>query len=146
MSAWTGDISELGRLADNLGKLARVPSQAARGASDGIAKAIDDQFAAGVDPYGKPWAPLLLSTIEKKGSDSILIETSHERDTVTVRPSAGAGIVVTFDAPYAGFQQTGFTVGKTVVPPRPVLPYAELPDTWARAIADALDDAFERAL
>jgi hypothetical protein len=145
VSAWQGDIDDLGRLADNLARLAEIPSQASREAADGIARAIDDQFAGGVDPYGVPWAPLKESTIDKKGSSDILIDTSAMRDTVKVAPAQGAGVTVTFDAEYAGFHQTGFVVGKTKVPARKLLPEGEIPDTWARAIADALDAAWERA-
>jgi len=52
---------------------------------------------------------------------------------------------VTIGAEYAGFHQTGFHVGTKEVPARKILPDAEIPDTWERAIADALDAAWERA-
>jgi phage gpG-like protein len=145
VSAWQGDLSELGRLADNLARLGAVPSVASREAAKGISRAIDDQFDAQVDPYGKAWAPLKESTIERKGDDAILSETGKLRGGIHVLPRPGAGIDVTIDAEYAGFHQTGFTVGKTHVPARKILPDAAIPDTWERTISDALDSAWERA-
>ena len=144
VSAWAGDISELGDLADNLNRLAGIPSQATRDAARGIKRAIDDEFRAGLDPYGKPWTPLQESTIQKKGSSAILIETEAMRKGIKVRPMPGAGIAITSDAEYLGFHQ-GQGSPRAHVPPRHVLPEGELPDTWERAIADALDNAFERS-
>jgi Phage virion morphogenesis family len=145
MSAWQGDLSDLGRIADSLARLSEVPSRAARSAAVGIAEAIDQQFANGVDPYGVPWAPLKESTIERKGSSDILIESSRMRDTVKVVPMQGAGISVTFEAEYAGFAQTGFVVGKTKVPPRKVIPDGPIPEAWEHALDDSFDEAFGAA-
>lgn len=148
MSAWVGDLAELGRLADNIDRLASIPSKAARGAAAGIAEAIDQQFELGIDPYGKPWQPLADATIEKKGGDSrILQETDRLREGISVKPTSGAGIAVSIDAEYAGFHQTGNEPSPTQpngMPARKILPEGPMPDTWERAISDALDAAFEK--
>lgn len=142
MSAWNGDISELGRLVTNLRRLSEIPSRASRKAAEGIAGLIDEQFERSTDPYGAPWAPLAESTIARKGSDKILEETDKLRDGIRVAPTAGAGVQITSEAEYAGFHQ----VGREDMPARPILPTRGLPRTWQRIIDDALDDAFDEAL
>lgn len=145
VSAWEGDLSELGALADNLHRLALVPSQASAEASREIAQLIDQQFDAGIDPYGVPWEPLAKSTVARGRTDPPMTDTRRLRDTMRVFPLRGAGIAVTSDAEYLGFHQ-GEGSPNANVPPRHVLPEGEIPDTWERAIADALDNAFERTL
>ena len=145
MSEWEGDLSELGDLESNLHALAGISSVAAKDACKGIKRAIDEQFAHGLDPYGKPWSPLADATIAKGREAPPMTDTRALRDGIHVQPMRGAGIAITSDAPYLGFHQ-GAGSPRANVPPRHVLPEGELPDTYARAIADALDRAFERAL
>lgn len=145
MSTWSGQLEELGQLVDNLHALAGVPSQAAAQASEEIDAAIQVEFDAGIDPYGEPWEPLAESTKARGREDPPMTDTEALRDGLEVRPMRGAGISVTADVPYLGFHQ-GEGSPAAHVPPRHVLPEDELPDTWERAIADALDDAIERRL
>ena len=145
MTAWEGDLSFFGELEDNLNQLAGVPSRAARDASRDIAKAIDQQFAHGLDPYGEPWAPLAESTLAKGRTPPPMTNSGAMRAGIHVRPMGGAGIEVSCDAEYLGFHQ-GAGSPRANVPPRHVLPEGELPDTYQRAIADALDAAVERAM
>jgi phage gpG-like protein len=142
MSAWVGDLSELGRLADNLDRLSRVPSRAARKACDGIAEAIEEQFDSGSDSYGKPWADLKPSTIDKGRSPPPLTDSGDMRDSIEVRPAKSAGIQITIGAEYAGFHQAG----TSIMAQRTILPVGPLPKTWTRAIDEALDLEFEEAM
>jgi hypothetical protein len=114
-----------------LRELARVPSRASGPASKAIAKLIDDEFANGTDPYGKPWRPIKDSTIARKGSSQINIETTDLRRGIDVRPMRGAGIQITVSVPYAVYVQRV----------RPVLPTRQLPSSWAQAIATAMTTA-----
>lgn len=138
----TGDLTGLGNLIGNLRRLSEVPSQAAREVSDAIGAEIELQFDHGIDPYGEPWEPLAQSTLDRGRSPPPLTDTTEMRTGISVRPSSGAGVQITIDAPYAGFHQTG----TRFMPARKVLPEGSLPDTWERAFADALDNAFERRL
>jgi phage gpG-like protein len=132
----------LRRVAQAVRQLARVPSQAAAEASADIAELVEQEFAAGVDPYGQAWAPLAPATIAKGRSAPPLTDTGAMRGGFEARPMSGAGIAVSFDVDYAAFHQTG----TANMPARPPLPDHGLPDTWRRAIADAVDAAAERAM
>ncbi len=146
MSAWSGNIGDLGQLADILGELTTVPSRASKASARKIERLIDDEFATGSDPYGDPWDPLAESTVEKKGGDDrILIETSNMRRGIHVRPLPRAGIAVTSDAEYMGFHQ-GEGSPRANIPPRHVLPEGEIPDSWERAIGRSLDDEFDHVV
>lgn len=145
MSAWEGDLSELGRLEENLAELAEVPSRAAKDACIGIRSAIREQFLKGIDPYGKPWESLAPATIAKGRKPPPMTDTGTMKLGMQVRPMGGSGIAVTSDAEYLGFHQ-GQGSPNANVPPRHVLPEGELPETWEDAIDDALDDHFGRVL
>jgi hypothetical protein len=145
MSAWAGDISELGRLVEHLETLAEVPSRAAARASRSIARAIQGEFRDGVDPYGRPWEPLAESTLDKGRTPPPMTDTGALRDGIRVRPMAGAGIAITSDAEYLGFHQ-GTGSPRANVPPRHVLPEGPLPEAWARAIGQDVDDLFAEAM
>lgn len=146
MSAWSGDLASLGRIAENLRALVDVPSRASREAARKIKRLIDREFRTGSDPYGEPWEPLAAATIEKKGGDDrILIDSGDMRRGIHVRPMARAGISVTSDAEYLGFHQ-GAGAPRANVPPRHVLPEGEMPPEWEDAIDESLEDAFRRAL
>jgi hypothetical protein len=80
------------RLHGTLRALAEVPSRAAKAASESIATLILDGFDAGTDPYGRPWAPLRPYTLAKGRFPPPLTDSGAMRDSVDVRPTAGAGI------------------------------------------------------
>lgn len=129
-------------LAASIRKLAEVPAQVAKGASEAIAQQIQDDFAAGLDPYGNAWEPLAEATLDKGRTPPPLTDTGAMRDSVSVTPMAGAGISITIDDPAVHHQY-----GTINMPARPVFPnQRELPDTWQRAIADAAEDSFNRSL
>ena len=133
---WRGDISKMGKLADRLGDLARVPSRVAARASVAVADLIEEEFAAGTDPYGDPWAELADATLEKGRTPPPLTDEGDMRESVVVRPMRGAGIAITVDHPAAP-HQTGWTGPVGDGPARPILPSrGRLPESWRDSIAD----------
>jgi phage gpG-like protein len=136
MSAWEGNISELGQLAENLDALSLVPSRAARRVSGKLHDLIVEEFARGEDPYGDAWAPLEEATIEKGREEPPLTDTGAMVESLEVKPMAGAGVSVSFGAEYAGFHHEG-TVNMVA---RKVLPDDELPQSWNEAIYGAASE------
>jgi hypothetical protein len=119
--------------------LASVPSQIARDASAGIAREIQAEFDAGVNPFGSPWAALKQATLDKGRTPPPLTDTGEMRHGIEVKPLRGAGIGVTIPDPGVHHQY-----GTKYMAARPIFP-DRMPDTWQRAIADASDEAFRRA-
>ena len=124
-----GDISKLGRLTDNLRRLAEVPSRSSKFAAEQLATAIDHQFTNGVDPYGNPWAPLKPSTLKKGRTPPPLTDTHATRDSVDVTPMSGAGIKVTIDFPAEIHQK-----GSENMEARKIFPEGPFPIIWDQAI------------
>lgn len=137
---WNGDISHMGQLAENIGKLGAVPSRAARAVADGIAMLIEGEFEEGRDPYGREWAELTEATLEKRSqtSEPPLTDYGHMRDSVRVRPRAGAGVAITVDHPAAP-HQTGWNGSQGTGPARPILPGMKMPVAWREVIDEAVD-------
>ena len=137
----TAAINAMRSAAIALRALSRVPAQAAEDASRELEAVLRDQHGEEVDPYGNPWAPLAESTIKRKGGDSrILRRTDRMLDELSIRPSPGAGLTLTFGAPYAAFHQ----VGTKDMPARRLLPIAAMPKAWSDAIKRALDARFKK--
>ena len=140
--ALTGDFFGLKRLERNLRELAKVPSQAARLAATKIDALVREEYDQGANAYGQAWAKLAPSTIAKGRFPPPLTDTRAMRDGTTVTPTSGAGITVRFAAPYSTFHHTGFRVGQTNVPARPVAPTgAGLPPSWQLALKSACAEA-----
>ncbi len=133
-------MSRMGRA---IRQLADVPATAAREAASAIEKLADSEFDLERDPYDRPWAPLLESTLKRKGGDARILQRSDVmRGTLAVLPMRGAGIAARIDSP-AEFHQ----VGTKDMQKRMILPDNRgIPSTWRDAIADAADAAFERTL
>lgn len=124
-----------------LRELSRVPAAAAADASRELEAVLREQHGAEVDPYGQPWAPLLPQTVKRKGGDTRILKRSDVMlDELSIRPSAGAGLTLTFGAAYAAFHQLGT---KDMVPRR-LLPLAAMPAAWGDAIKRALDARFAK--
>jgi hypothetical protein len=140
-AAWDVAVTEMRR---SLRELAAVPSRASRQASDEITELLHEEFAAGLDPYGEPWAKLRPATVAKKGGRTqILVDTELAQDTTVARPMAGSGIAVETDQPALAFSQSGTErqVRREVFPDN-----RGLPQTWDHAIEAAIDQAMGRAL
>lgn len=137
-------ITALRSVAQAVRQLSRVTSVASRDAADEIAFLLQQEFDTGADPYGASWAPLAESTLETGRTPPPLTDTGALRD-IDVSALPGAGLAIALGEEYGAFHQIGFRVGKTDVPARPILPTRGLPDMWRRAIADAVDAAWERS-
>ena len=133
MSSWED-------LARNLERLAVVPSQISKPASDRINELLKEQFAQGKNPYGETWVPLMPKTIKKKGFSKVLIETGKLAASTEAVPMSGAGIELR-SIDYGQFHQTGT---KHMVA-REVLPGGdELPLSWQDAISQAYSDRMNK--
>ena len=127
-------------LAASLRKLSEIPAQVAAGASEKIAAQVQEDFDAGLDPFGNAWEPLAEATLAKGRHAPPLTDSGAMRDSIDVRPMQGAGISITIDDPAVHHQY-----GTMYMPARPIIPNrSDLPDSWRRAIADAAEEAFER--
>lgn len=129
-------------LADTLSELEDLPSRIVGEVSSEINELIGDQFDQGVDPYGAPWAPLLASTVRRKGGDRRILRRTDALSSETIaRPMSGAGIEIT-SLSYGGVHQAGETLTK-----RAVLPdEGELPDAWQDVIEKATTNAFAKVM
>lgn len=142
---WTGDISRMGRLAENIGRLAGVPSRASARVANDIAEVVEEEFQTGTDPYGNAWKPHAPATVERWGEHPLLDLTGTMRGSVDVRPMSGAGVSLTIDHPAAP-HQTGWEGEQGSGPARPVLPGRAFPASWRDAINDAVDAEVRRAV
>lgn len=133
MSGWN-------KLAQNLAELAKIPSQLSKPVSEEINKFIQSQFAQGQDPYGKDWAPLMPSTIKRKGHSSILVEKGKLAASTVAIPMSGAGIELR-SIDYGNFHQFGtkYMVAREILPGRDELPLA-----WQAAIKKAFSDKMKQ--
>jgi hypothetical protein len=137
----TGDFRKLQLLKANLANLARVPSQAAREASDGINKSIQQEYDAGKDPYGKAWAPLRPATLAKGRTPPPLTASGKMRGKTLAKPLQSIGIGL--ELPFPGvFHQKGTRKMRA----RPVLPYGGMPRAWTAAIKVATARALAKQL
>lgn len=142
---FTIDLAAMGRLEENIGKLAGVPSRASARVARDIGNAIDGQFGSATDPYGRPWKPHAPATEERWGAHPVLQLTQAMRSSVDVRPMAGAGVSITIDHP-AGVHQTGWSGPQGSGPARPILPGEAMPPKWTEAIEAAVNEEFEKAV
>jgi phage gpG-like protein len=141
-----GDIGQLTRLGERLAELAEVPSRTARAASEAIEAEIQDEFDQGHDPYEEPWKPLAPATVARGRSAPPLTDTGAMRDSLRVKPLAGAGIGVTIDHP-AGPHQTGWEGRQGSGPARPILPArGELPDAWIEILERTAEAEFRKGV
>jgi hypothetical protein len=137
-----GDLSKLGKFASNLRKLAEVPARVAKEGAREIEALIKSEFANSVDPYGNAWAPLLESTIKRKGgNDTILVRSGETAREVSVTPNAGAGIKIRI-SDFMGFHMTGT---KWMTARRP-LPVNTLPATWTAALRRVSENVFRETM
>ena len=126
-----------------LNSLASVPSQVAPKIAQRIAKAIDKQFTDGVDPYGRPWAPLRPRTLAKGRHPPPLTNTGAGRRSVRVVPARGAGVRITVGKGYMGIHQDGD-------PPRMVdrkiLPEGAAPKSWTKIYQEEISKSVRAKL
>lgn len=140
---WSGDLSQMGKLADRLADLAAIPSRVSARVAPEIEALIQDEFDAGTDPYGQPWKPLAAATLATGRRPPPLTDTGAMRGSARVRPMRGAGVGVTIANPPAAPHQTGWSGPQGSGPARPILPERdELPSGWQDVIEDAVREEF----
>jgi len=127
--------------------LARVPGRTAALAAPKLTGLLQQQFADGADPYGRPWRPLKASTLATGRTPPPLTGFTGRLKSGTEAAARAdhAGIRIRVGAPYGAFHQVGFRVGKTRVPPRRILPAFGLPRSWSIAIRSAAIQAGQEA-
>jgi hypothetical protein len=139
----TGDLSGMQAA---LSELARVPSRTAKAVSEGLEEVIQDEFDRGEDPDESPWEPLAPATLAKGRTPPPLTDTRAMRDSLSVKPLAGAGVGIAIDHP-AGPHQTGWSGRQGSGPARPILPArGELPDRWIEVVEAAAETAFRKSI
>lgn len=138
-------IASLDELAVAAEGLARIPELAAKGAADGIRAAIQAEFDAGQDPYGRSWVAVTETTMALRkvttSDETPLTDTHGLRDSLNVYVRQdGPGVAIEIGEPDhpAAPHQRGWSGPQNTGPARPILPYAGLPDTWERAIEEAV--------
>lgn len=137
-----GNFGQLAAMSERLAELATVPSRTAKAVSSRLETLMQEEFDRGADPYETPWAPLRPATLAKGRTPPPLTDTSAMRDSLRVRPLAGAGVGITIAHP-AGPHQTGWSGPQGEGPARPILPTgAELPDGWVEVIEEEAERAF----
>jgi len=138
----TGDFSELGKLIDNLDKLAEVPSRASGEVARELTKELQIEFATGTDPYGKPWAPLKPSTLARGRHPPPLTASGALARGTEVTPMQHAGVQIVLGMPYGFFHQRG-TVKMEARKP---LPDKAMPRQWQQIINTAVSNAFHKRM
>jgi len=136
-------IADLVNLRTSLERLAReVPAKIAQRAAQGITAQIRQDTQAGLDCYGKPFAPLAPATVKKKGHSRPMLDT--ERSIAETRATAlrGAGITVHVGGHYERhLTQEDDRPAREVAPTR-----GPLPATWARRVDNAAKIEAARAI
>lgn len=137
-----GDIGRVRELAERIGDLERVPSRVAERVPGELEAALDAEFAAGVDPYGKPWAPLSPKT---KRSGTPLDASGRMRAGVHAAPKTD-GVAIT--VPHPGeIHQTGWSGPRGSGPARPIVPDRDvLPTEWSAILGAATEDEIRKAV
>jgi phage gpG-like protein len=110
-----------------LSDLVKVPSQIAPAVAKKINRELQRQFDAGVDPYGRPWAPLRPATIAKGRHHPPLTDTHAGRNSVKAHATQDAGVQITVGVGYMGIHQAG-DLPRMVA--RKFLPTRGLPSGW----------------
>lgn len=123
-------LQDLPLLAANLRTLASVPSRVARRGAVAITNQIHTDTASGLDCYGKPFAPLAVSTLRRGRRPPPMVATGASLDATKARPLSGAGIAIILGGAYEHhLRKTSNRPARQVVPVR-----AGLPATWKRRI------------
>jgi phage gpG-like protein len=94
-------------------------------------------FRKGVDPYGKPWAPL------KRRNGKPLRDTGRLANSFTARPTA-EGFVVGTNTDYAPHHQWG--APKAGIEQRGMVPQPTLSEPWAKSIGRVLENVLKAAV
>jgi|GEM_PF-3095075 hypothetical protein len=131
-------IDKLGRLAQTIGELRRVPRLTAMKAQTPILREVQRAFVEGHDPYGRPWVPLRTATLAIHGPPPLSRTLALAVGTdVSLMDGLKNGLLITLGAAYGYFHQVGFRHGKTRVPARRMLPQFGMPKRWREIVDQA---------
>jgi Phage virion morphogenesis family len=135
-------------LAKTIESLSEVPRDAAKTAAPKLTLLLQEQFERGIDPYGRPWAPLAKSTLKKGRHPPPLTDTGRLKGGTRAQPYPGqqAGIQLVAGADYGRFHQFGFRVFGQPVSAREIFPTRGLPFAWRITIKDAIRRAVKSKL
>lgn len=133
----TGDFSRLARATEALRELPETVPRAEQTIAAGMEADLAQEFAAGTDPYGSPWAPLRPATVAKGRGAPPLTATGRMAASAQARAER-TGVAVTIDPP------AQFLEGK-----RPMLPEHGAPPELQQLVRGAIEhevDAVRRKL
>jgi hypothetical protein len=131
-------LDDIHKAAQHMLEFPKLMSQSTTDAADLIDDVIQEDFDAGVNPYGEPWAPLRPATLAKGRTPPPLTDEGLLR-AVNVEPLQGAGLKIEFDEDYAVYHQTG----TSRMAQRLILPEESrgLPERWNDAVVEAMNNA-----
>jgi len=90
-----------------------------------------------------PWADLAASTIKGKGNATILVDTGHLKDSITIGEVTDRTATVGSDAPYAPYHQFGTKKGLQARPFIPASADGKLTELAEKEIAGAMEAAIK---
>lgn len=143
-------VAEIGRLEQVVRRLGEVPRKVATIAAPALTKLLQAQYREGVDPYGRPWAPLKPATLATGRRPPPLTGFTRtlKRGTRAEQPRANyAGIRLVGGAQYGYFHQVGYRNARTgrQVPARRILPQFGMPRAWSAVLSGAARQAARQA-
>lgn len=106
-----------------------------------------DTRLAWKEPGRRPaaWAPLAAATVKRKGHGTILVDTGHLKDSITLGEVTERQATVGTDAPYALYLQMG-TKSMAARPFVPVTGAGELTGQAGREIGAAMEAAIRAGI
>ncbi len=121
-------------------ELQKVPSRVSAQAAPAIERMWRKSYREQKDPYGRPWAKLAKSTIDRKGFDTIMVEEGDTYKATRVHTLPGSGIALV-----TGEKAMWHLEATENRPARPVLPLHGLPAPWRERIRKITVDAARKA-
>lgn len=121
-------------------ELNKVPARVSSQAAPAIERMWRKTYRLQQDPYGKQWAKLAKSTIDRKGFDTIMVEGGDTYRDTRVRTLPGAGIALS-----TGDKAQWHLEATANRPARPVLPLHGLPAPWRERIRKITVDTAKKA-
>lgn len=135
------NLSDFPLLAYTLRGLLAIPATASREVAAALKNQIDLDTSSGKDCYGKNFAPLKPATVARGRKPPPMVATGASLDATTVKPAAGAGVVVQLGGHYPHHMKA--TANRAA---RRTLPVGTRPAMWTARIKRAVDSAVKRAL
>jgi len=127
-------IRDLVNLRTSLERLARtIPARVASRAAQGITAQIRQDTAAGLDCYGRPFAPLAPATLARGRHPPPMVDTGGSLSETRAVALRGAGITIHVGGHYEHhLTSSGTRPAREVAPTR-----GPLPASWSRRVDNA---------